>query len=435
VSAAGGSQTRPYAADRNACPTITEDEAAQRGNNHQPEGPRHAGVRGVVPNWGCVSLHVRRLVSSCFRRYTIPHKQKRTEPAETEVEPVRRDEAMRNETRNGIAAVGLVTVDHVHEVDIWPPEQSVAYISRETSAGGGLAHNVPVDLAKFALGIPLEGVAYVGDDEDGRFLLAECDNYGIDRSNVLISNEARTSYTEVMSVQSTGKRTFFHSRGANSLMTYETIPFDKIRAGMVHFGYLLAMEGFDAPDAEFGTVAAKILHRFQEMGIRTSVDLVSEHPDRYLRLVPPALKYTDYLILNESEAGQTTGHTILEGGSLDGKALRDSAAQLLNMGSAQLVVIHMPLGGYAVTRAGEELFQPSLDVPDDYIKSTVGAGDAFCAGILAGIHEGWELRRSLQFATAAGAAALGHPTTTGGLGTAAEIWKLLEEFPLRNVAL
>ncbi len=348
---------------------------------------------------------------------------------------MRRDGAMRNETRNGIAAVGLWTVDHVREVDIWPPEENVAYILKETSAGGGLAHNVLVDLAKFDLGISLEGVGCVGEDDDGRFLLAEFDNYGIDRSNVLISNEARTSYTEVISVQSTGKRTFFHLRGANSLLTYETTPFDRIRAAIVHFGYLLAMQGFDAPDPEFGTMAAKILHRFQEMGFRTSVDVVSERSERFLRIVPPALKYTDYLILNEFEAGQTTGHKILEGGSLDGKALRDSAAQLMNMGSAQLVVIHMPLCAYAVTRDGEELFQPSLDVPSDYIKSTVGAGDAFCAGILAGIHEGWALRRSMQFATAAGAAALGHPTTTGGLVSAAEIWKLFERLPLLNVAL
>jgi sugar/nucleoside kinase (ribokinase family) len=355
--------------------------------------------------------------------------------ADKELEPVRWDGAMRNETRNGIAAVGMWTVDHVREVDIWPPEENVAYILKETSAGGGLAYNVLVDLAKFDLGIPLEGTGCVGDDEDGRFLLAECDDYGIDRSNVLVSNEARTSYTEVMSVQSTGKRTFFHSRGANSLLTYETTPFDRIHAAIVHFGYLLAMQGFDAPDPEFGTVAAKILHRFQEMGFSTSVDVVSERSERFLRIVPPALKYTDFLILNEFEAGQTTGHAILEGGNLDGKVLRDSAAQLLNMGSAQLVVIHMPLCAYALTRDGEELFEPSLDVPDDYVKSTVGAGDAFCAGMLAGIHEGWELHRSLQFATAAGAAALGHPTTTGGLGPVAEIWELLERFPLRSIAI
>ncbi len=342
---------------------------------------------------------------------------------------------MTTRENRGIAAVGTWIIDHVHEVNVWPQEESLSNVFAKTIAAGGLAHNVLVDLAKFKLGIPLEGVGFVGDDEDGRFLFGECDAYGIDRTNLQVTSEAPTSYTEVITVQSTGKRTFFHSRGANNLLNYESVPFDQIRAGIVHFGYLLLMDGIDAPDPEFGTVAAKILHHFQSMGIRTSVDTVSEQSDRFRRIVPPALKYTDYLILNEFEAGQTTGHEILKGNRIDAKALKESAARLLAMGSAQLVVIHMSLGSFALSRDGEEIFLPSLDLPAEYVKSALGAGDAFCAGVLAGIHENWDLSRSVQFATAAGAAALGHPSTTAGVGTASEVWELIERFPFRRIEL
>lgn len=340
-----------------------------------------------------------------------------------------------SETRNGIAAIGTWIIDHVHMIDVWPQEESLANVSEKSSSAGGLAYNVLVDLAKFKMDLPLEGVGFVGDDEDGRFILAQCDAHGIDRSNIRIADEEPTSYTEVMTVRSTGGRTFFHSRGANNLLTYETVPFHNIRAAIVHFGYLLLMDSIDEPDPEFGTVAAKILHRLQDMGIKTSVDTVSEQSDRFLRLVPPALKYTDYLILNEFEAGQTTGHTILDGARIDAKALRESAAKLIDMGSAQLVVIHMALGAYALSKDGREIFQPSLAIPDGYIKSTVGAGDAFCAGILAGIHEGWDLARSLRFATGAGAAALAHPSTTEGVGPAHEIWALLDRFDQRSISI
>jgi arabinose-5-phosphate isomerase len=52
---------------------------------------------------------------------------------------------------------------------------------------------------------------------------------------------------------------------------------------------------------------ARLLAEAQKHGIKTSIDVVSEASDRFTRLVPPSLKYTDYCIINEIEAGQTTG--------------------------------------------------------------------------------------------------------------------------------
>ena len=46
-------------------------------------------------------------------------------------------------------------------------------------------------------------------------------------------------------------------------------------------------------------------------------------------------------------------------------------------GNSELVVIHMPEGGYALTRAGEEVKVPSFSLPENEIIGAVGAGDAF----------------------------------------------------------
>ena len=51
--------------------------------------------------------------------------------------------------------------------------------------------------------------------------------------------------------------------------------------------------------------------------------------------------------------------------------------------------------------------------------------------ILAGIHESWPLERSLRFAHAAAVSCLRHPTTTGGVTDAEEIWRIAERYPLR----
>lgn len=343
--------------------------------------------------------------------------------------------APQSHDRRGLAGIGTWIMDHVRMIDVWPEEQTLANVRAEYFSGGGLAHNLVVDVAKFDLGIPLEAVGFVGDDDDGRRILDLCTSLGADVTHLKVTDQAPTSYTEVMTVQSTGKRTFFHSRGANNLVTYDNVPFGAIKSRIAHVGYLLLMDGIDAPDAEYGTVAAKILHRLQQEGIKTSVDTVSEHSERFNKLIPPALKYTDYLILNEFEAGQTTGHKILDGERLDAAALRASAKKLLDMGSSELVVIHMAIGAYALTRAGKEHFQPSFQLPDGYIQGGAGAGDAFCAGVLVGLHEGWDLQDGLRFGTAAATMCMRDATCTEGVTTHKESMALFDQFPLRPEAI
>jgi sugar/nucleoside kinase (ribokinase family) len=58
----------------------------------------------------------------------------------------------------------------------------------------------------------------------------------------------------------------------------------------------------------------------------------------------------------------------------------------------------------------------------------VGAGDAFCAGVLYGIHEGWSPEESLKVGSAAAAACLQAANTTDGVRSLGEIKKLKLEW-------
>src|SRR5436305_13893615 len=107
--------------------------------------------------------------------------------------------------------------------------------------------------------------------------------------------------------------------------------------------------------------------------MKTSVDVVSEDSDRFSKIVTPALKHGDYCILNEIEAGKTTGFKIrLPDGTLDTVALRHAAGSLLQQGVRELVVIHFPEGGFARTRKGEDVWQRSLKLPQKHIAGTAG---------------------------------------------------------------
>src|SRR5262245_4162000 len=136
-----------------------------------------------------------------------------------------------------------------------------------------------------------------------------------------------------MTEQNGGRRTFFHYRGANAMWRGEDLDFTKTKAKIFHLGYLLLLDALDESDARFRTKAARLLAWTQEAAIKASVDVVSEDSDRFSKIVVPALKFCDYCILNEIEAGKTTGFKIRQSdGQLDTVALRHAAGSLLQMG-------------------------------------------------------------------------------------------------------
>jgi sugar/nucleoside kinase (ribokinase family) len=335
------------------------------------------------------------------------------------------------DARRGILCAGNWIIDHVKTIDVWPREETLANILAEETGTGGSAYNVLVDLARFRLDIPLAGLGLVGDDGDGRSIRDDCARRGIDARLLRTVKDAPTSYTDVFTVRSTGRRTFFHNRGANRLLSPEHFPEKEIPSRLVNLGYLLLLDGLDAPDPEYGTAAARVLSRLRGEGITTAIDVVSEDSDRFSSVVTPALPHADHAILNEIESGRTTGHELRVNGRLDRRAMAQSARELLRRGVGRQVVIHAPELVYSLDRQGEEVWQPAHLVPQDEIAGTAGAGDAFLAGVLVGIHEGWPTERALRFANAAAVSCLRHPTTTHGVVDAGEIWRIAEGYPLR----
>ena len=337
------------------------------------------------------------------------------------------------EQRKGIACAGNWIVDLVKVVDLYPPENALANILAESMGGGGCAHNVTLNLAKFDPSLELYAVGVIGNDSYGDFLVAECRQFPcINMDQLHRTSQETTSYTDVFNVKSTGRRTFFHYRGANRLFSPDFVDLDRLPVSLFHLGYLILLDTMDSSDPEFKTVAARFLRELQKRNIRTSIDLVSEDSDRFNRIVPQALKYTNYCIINDFEAQKLSGIPLRSGNVLLGDNLSKIGRSLFAYGVNELVVIHFPEGAYLLARDGEEIFQPSLRVPDEYIVGSTGAGDSFCAGMLYGLYNGWPLDVSLRFATCAGAMNLSDLTTTGGIKPWKEVMQFQERFPFRT---
>jgi len=332
-------------------------------------------------------------------------------------------------SRSGLLAAGNWIIDQVKIIDVYPQRDQLANIRRQSQGTGGSPYNVSVNLSRLQAPFPLSAAGLVGNDDLGRVILEDCRRHGIDTRHLRATPLAPTSYTDVMTEDVGGHRTFFHHRGANALWDGADLDFKKHKARIFHLGYLLLLDALDAPDPKFGTKAARLLHAAQLAGMKTSVDVVSEDSDRFAKIVSPALKYMDYCILNEIEAGKTTGFKIREANDrLNTVSLRHAAGALLQGGVRELVVIHFPEGSFMRTRQGEDFWQSSLKLPDKHVAGTAGAGDAFAAGVLMGLHEGWELPRCLFTGVCVAAASLSHPTCTGGVKSLPAALKLARKF-------
>ena len=335
--------------------------------------------------------------------------------------------------RSGILAGGNWIVDQVKMVDCWPARETLANISSQSEGAGGSPYNVVLNLRKMGAKFPLAGAGLVGKDAFGDYILADLKKHEVDAREIKVTPKAPTSYTDVMTEKDTGRRTFFHCRGANALWGGKGLDIKKSKAQIFHLGYLLLLDALDAPTfKKHGTRGAALLAEAQKAGMKTSIDCVSEDSDRFAKIMTPALAHTDYCILNEFEAGRTTGFKVRrDNDELDTVALRHAAGALLQLGVSELVVIHFPEGGFARTRDGQNFWQSSLKLPQKYIKGAAGAGDAFCSGVLYGLHEGWDIQRSLYTAVCASAANLSHPTCTGGMKSLRSILALGEKYKPR----
>ena len=325
--------------------------------------------------------------------------------------------------REGILCAGNWVVDRVKTIDAFPAEETLANILSESRQNGGAAFNVLVDLAKLGAKFPLESLGCIGEDADGEFVLETCKENRIDATRVAVVPD-RTSYTDVMTVQGSGKRTFFHHRGANARLVPEHFDFSKTRASHLHLGYLMLLDGLDAPDSEFGTKAARVLADAKSHGMTTSVDLVSEQSDRFPEIVIPSLKHVDICFLNEIELGRLVGDDLAEDEPLE--SIRGQTDLLFHWGFTGTIALHSARFAYVRDFRAREHYRSSTALMPEQIKGTVGAGDAFAAGYLFALLEGHDSLICLQWGVAAGASCLLGEGASNGVLPMDEALRLLE---------
>jgi sugar/nucleoside kinase (ribokinase family) len=334
---------------------------------------------------------------------------------------------------DGIIGGGNWIIDWTKSIDIYPEQDTLANILSQESNNGGAAYNVLKDLSRLGATFPLHGIGLIGDDEAGQFILEDCRKHGIGMAGLEVMVSASTSYTDVMLVRETGRRTFFHHRGANALLDIPHFQFKRYQARIFHLGYLLLLDRLDDFLEEGKTRAAVVLEKAKENGLITTVDLVSESRDRFKKIVSPSLPYIDYLFLNEYEASKLTGID-LTSGPLTRSACEGALKEIFAAGVLQWVILHFPEGVIARHRDGKMISQGSVIMPPDQFIGATGAGDAFAAGVLYGIHESWPMERCLELGVLVAASSLTHASCSEGIRPVEECLALREKYQIRQLS-
>jgi ribokinase len=231
---------------------------------------------------------------------------------------------------------------------------------------GGSAANTSAWLAH--CGIDSVFIGKVGADSIGRDAVAELTAQGV--SVHIAVDDAAATGTCIVLVAPDGERTMIPSAGANDTLSVADLP--ELLLCEIDRLHVSAYSLFRAGSRD---AALALMRTASSARARISVDVASSDPirqtgpERFLSWIPsPAL-----LIANVDEARALTGaQTPEEAGA---KLAARFAAVVVKCGSRGALVC-----------VGNE-FQQVSGAASDAVDST-GAGDAFAAGLLAGLHHG-----------------------------------------------
>ncbi|MFC1651153.1 carbohydrate kinase family protein [Candidatus Latescibacterota bacterium] len=342
--------------------------------------------------------------------------------------------------KSGIGFIGSIAIDVVYEAlelgnvvysdgskyltgDDYESE-TVEY------SAGGMAMNNSINLSKMGTDYPIRIIGKIGADENGariRDTLIKC---GISDKYLIETSEHPTATTHVYYIrdnQGYGNRTFRYYFGAMGDFSIDDIDFVFVKdLKIIMAGYCLQLPNFDTVDQEYGASIGELLERIKEMGILTCIDFITPKREKWWKFkrFQKNLSLVDILSIGEDQAEGITGVS-------DEKTAVKSLVEDYGVATA---VIHCGDKGrnYLYNASTGLIIQPIFKVPPEEFAGNVGAGDAFTSGLLHGIHEEWDMEKSLKFATASAAISLGSITTTGAMREKEYILDYMNSRPLET---
>ena len=336
--------------------------------------------------------------------------------------------------RRGFITGGTWCVDNNRMVTHWPGEDGHAQFIEEERHGGGSGCNFALNIKRLDSTMPVETITIVGDDELGRFLRSLAQEAGVGHEQMHVTANASTQWTDAFVSKASGRRTHIFNSGASLTLTPNHFDFSSTNARYLHLGLPGMHQHLDGPWQGDANGWVTVLKRARAAGLKTNMELASIDAEQLAKLVRPCLAHLDLIVVNDGEIGALSGITTLPGGVTDIAACQRAARHVLENGAMDIVVVHCPVIAIAVTRDGKVFTKPSTQIPRELVAGANGAGDAFAAGMLYGVHEGWSVDDALTLAHASAAASLRSLSTTGAVEPWRKCLELANEWGWRKAS-
>jgi ribokinase len=250
----------------------------------------------------------------------------------------------------GVVVVGSLNRDYVVEAPARPEPGETVTGARLSLASGGKGANQAAAAARLGAAVSLLGK--VGDDADGRSLIAALHDAGVDTRGVALSPSAPTG-AAFITVTPDGENAIVVASGANALLHRDDLA---ERSEILRNAQVLLLQLEVPVDAVEAAV--------QLAGGQTLV-ILNAAPYRHLD--PTALERVDVLVVNAVEARQLLGRDVM----------LEDPEQFVELGPRATVVTL----GAAGSRAFVEHHVFEQEALHRHVVDTTGAGDAFVGAL------------------------------------------------------
>jgi len=279
-----------------------------------------------------------------------------------------------------------------------PQPGSLVVLEDMPARAGGCAANVAVNLAH--QGVQADVMGCLGEDAAAEVVRSAFHKRGIGCTHLSTITGLSTSRTVILLVNGEDRR-YLHSVGANQMFTLDHIPRHLLVGLKVFYlGGLFALPGINLIGL------AELLAHCQSNGVTTVLDVVIPQDFSGMLQLKRLLPHVDVFVPNEDEARALTAR------SDPIEQLKDFA----DAGSNTVIITRGRLG--SVSKCGERVFRCDAYPVD--VADPSGSGDAFTAGVIRGLLNGWEFPHLLRYASAVGASVNRSIGTTDSVFSAKE---------------
>lgn len=310
-----------------------------------------------------------------------------------------------------VACVGVACVDvlakTVHRI---PKRGKLEIVEALQLQAGGCAVNAAIGLSR--LGVTSALIGKIGNDGFGQYLLKVLQEERVNTEGLAIDPHVQTSASVVL-IDHSGERSILHCLGTNALFTYEDVNLTLVQSSKILFiaGALL-LPRFD------GEGATKLSRLARDAGLLVCMDTAWDWSGQWFCKIRHTLPYVHWFMPSFEEAKELSGHSNPE----------DMACFFITQGVENVVIKLGEKGCYVHSTADKSsFFVPAYKV--ERVVDTSGAGDAFCAGFIAGLIEGLTPYQCAKLANAVAAHCIMEIGTTVGIRRKEEILNFMKAHP------